>query len=765
MASRGQGGTAAEPPSMELLAPAGSMAAFEAALAEGADAVYVGAPAFNARALARDFSHAEIGAMIRQAHEQGRKLYIAMNSLIREDEMRRAVEALSIFARLGPDALIIQDLGLLHLARRYFPELVLHASTLMSVHNSVAARRLTGMGFERVVLARELTMEEIGKVAGQAGAELEIFVHGAMCFSYSGLCLFSSLHGGRSSLRGQCVQPCRRRYSWQSGHGGRGGRGSGRSRGKGGYLFSMNDLCGIDLLPAMQRLGIASLKIEGRLRSVEYVRKTVRAYRLALDRLGADSDSRQQVLAEAHRLLDEAMGRRRTPGFFLDSRPARVVTPAVSGNTGLLLGRVERLERRRGKAVLHLRLRGDVAVGDRLRLHDEASGERRAFTVYTLLVGGKTVKGARAGQAAAIVMPGDAAFARGFHGLLFRVDVGSRKGREQGRRVRPGRMARDRVTPDRGRVETVLDALQWRPVGSGRSAAGSSRSRSRGSRQQRQRGQAGTWWVRLRSLQAVRRRLPVRPARFLLPLNRETMAEIGKANRRGPSTPVPLVWCLPPVIQEADLDWYAAQVRMLLENGFSEFELGHCSQVALFSATMSRPAGQGGLRLHGGYTFNMLNSAALAAAARLGLAGVQFALETDESNLTSALATFRAVLRRRQRRDDGTAMKIGLLAYGRPPLFTARLQAEHFRYRQEFASPRGERFVLDQDHGLTHARSILPFSLLRFRNELFRAGVDYLVLDLGGGPLKREVETLSALLRGTGRLPPAMEGNYTGALV
>ena len=206
--------TTAPATDMELLAPAGTLAAFAAALEAGADAVYVGAPGLNARALARDFTFAEIAAMTRHAHEQGRRLYVAMNSLVKEGELRLALENLEALARIGPDALIIQDLGLLHLARRFFPELRLHASTLMTATSSLAASRFASLGFRRVVLARELSLAEIRTIGERSGVELEIFIHGAMCFSYSGLCRFSSLHGGKSSLRGQCVQPCRRRYDW-----------------------------------------------------------------------------------------------------------------------------------------------------------------------------------------------------------------------------------------------------------------------------------------------------------------------------------------------------------------------------------------------------------------------------------------------------------------------------------------------------------------------------------------------------------------------
>ena len=183
-------------PAMELLAPAGSFAAFKAAMDEGADAIYIGAPELNARALARDFTYPEIAGLVRAAHRKGVKLYIAMNSLMKEDEVEKAVKGLAMFEEIEVDALIIQDLGLYHLARNYFPKLSLHASTLMSAHNSLAVRKYMDLGFKRVVLPRELTLDEIREVHRQTSAELEVFVHGAMCFSDCVLLLFSSMFGG-----------------------------------------------------------------------------------------------------------------------------------------------------------------------------------------------------------------------------------------------------------------------------------------------------------------------------------------------------------------------------------------------------------------------------------------------------------------------------------------------------------------------------------------------------------------------------------------
>ncbi|NOQ45816.1 MAG: U32 family peptidase [Desulfobulbaceae bacterium] len=754
-------------PAMELLAPVGSLSAFEAACSEGADAVYIGAPAFNARALSRDFSFAEIGAMIEHMHGSGKKLYIAMNILVKEEEMRQAMEALSIFSRLQPDALIIQDIGLLYLARRFFPDLPLHASTLMSVHNSLGADQLTDMGFERVVLARELTIDEMESIARASGAELEVFIHGAMCFSYSGLCLFSSLHGGKSSLRGQCVQPCRRRYSWESGK--KGGRGAGKKGKGGGYLFSMNDLCGIDFLPQLRQVGVASLKIEGRLKTVEYVRKSVRAYRLALDTIDSPEQERLGALDEAHSLLDEAMGRKRSTGYLLDSRPQHAVTPGISGNTGQMAGKVGRLDTRRGKdgrvkTELTVLLRKTVNVGDRLRLHDERSGERQSFSLKSLKIKGKPVQQGRVGQKVQILFAGGLkTLKRGvFHGLLFRVDVRSRKiGTKKGGRLS---FAKTRKKPvyDRRLVERILDTLHWHPVRICKSPGTALKRYEFKGKKPRDSRRRPDIWIRLQSLKSLGHRFPVRPNRFLVVLSRENISEKNKRGAKLRKQQALIIWELPPIIAEKDLAWYQQAVEQLLQDGFCEFQLGHCSQVGLFDRkgdghTTDR------LRLYGGYTFNVLNSGALQAVHNLQMAGVQFSLETDRLTMASALGNFSVSMGKQGAK--ARQMKIGMYVYGRPPLFTARLDSSHFNYHRPFVSPRQEKFNLKHREGITRAYSSIPFSLLSHHNELQDMGVDYMVMDLSTGPLKKEIATLSTLLRGSGRLPNTLGGNFQGNLV
>ena len=754
-------------PTMELLAPAGSFPAFEAALAEGADAVYVGAPGFNARALSRDFTFAEIGSMIKQAHRQGIKLYIAMNSLVKESELPGALEALSCFEQLRPDALIIQDLGLLYFARTWFPDIPLHGSTLMSVHNSLAADELTRLGFERVVLARELTIEEMAEIHRKTGAEIEVFVHGAMCFSYSGLCMFSSLHGGKSSLRGQCVQPCRRHYSWlQSGKIGRTGGKKAATR----YLFSMNDLCGVDLLPALREAGVSCLKIEGRMKSASYVANTVAAYRMALDSMDEPDEEQDRILREAHRLLDDAMARKRSTGYMLTQNPAEAITPEQSGNSGQLLGRVQGVQQKRtrdgkNRLTLHLILAGPVSEGDRLRLHDEKTGERVSFTLRFLQVHGHRQKTGEAGQKVQLSFTGGlkGKTDRNFRGSLFKVDVGSRITGERSGRRRSRKLSSRKVLPDRRKVEDILDHLFWKRgrVDMSRPAKGKGRKNSRNTGR-RSSGKELPWWVVLSSLADLKQRLPVRPVRIIVPLNRDNMRRLGQLGSKMKKYQAKIIWRLPPVVDEADLDWYRGQVRKLLSSGYSRFELSHCSQYGLFMSGRKRDRDRQP-ELYGHYSLNLLNSAALHAVRHLGYQGALFSLETEGENLAAAAAHFKGQGGRVKARQQ---MKLGLYVYGRPPLFTARLDSEQYDYRQLFVSPKEEHFTLEHRDGLTLARSTLPFSLLKWQQELAAMGIDYLMLDLSGGPVQKEAATVSTLLARNGKQRlPVLSGNFQGTLV
>jgi len=360
----------------ELLAPAGSLEAFFAAMEAGADAVYCGLQSFSARAKAKNFSLTDLSAMTAYAHQRQRKLFVTMNTLVKEAELPLLIDNIAAVEQAGVDALILQDLGVWRLAREHFPNLKLHSSTQMTVHNSAGVKQLEKMGFERAVLARELTLAEISHIRSQTQIELEHFVHGALCFCFSGQCYFSSYLGGKSGNRGRCTQPCRRRYSY---------------RGKNGYYFSPNDLSAIELLPELYQAGVSSFKIEGRMKSAEYVSNVVTAYRQMMD---ADPQQRPEVLKSARALLKQSYGRTPTKGFLAGSQPTDIATPSLRGSTGRYLGEIKRVSGNK----LHFNSRDSLHVGDRIRIQPGSDKVGTAFTLKQLWAGAKAVKKMAAGQ-------------------------------------------------------------------------------------------------------------------------------------------------------------------------------------------------------------------------------------------------------------------------------------------------------------------------------------------------------------------------------
>lgn len=258
---------------MELLAPAGGMAELIAAVQSGADAVYLGADMFSARAGAGNFSEEQLKNAVEYAHFYGVKVHCAINTLIKEKELQTAIDTAIMAAKSGVDALIIQDIGLAKHLRKVLPTIELHASTQMTVTSLEGVKYLEKQGFSRVVLARELSMAEIEKIVKGAKAEIEVFVHGAICMSYSGQCLMSSILGGRSGNRGRCAQPCRLCYDLLE---------NGKET-ESAYVLSPKDMALIKHLRSLKNIGVASLKIEGRLKSAEYVSAVTGVYRKYID--------------------------------------------------------------------------------------------------------------------------------------------------------------------------------------------------------------------------------------------------------------------------------------------------------------------------------------------------------------------------------------------------------------------------------------------------------------------------------------------------
>ena len=255
---------------MELLAPAGSMEALRAAVCNGADAVYLGADTFNARINARNFSAADLQEAVVYCHVRGVKVHLTLNTLVLDREMPRAAELIRLAASCGVDAFIVQDLGMVSLCRQLAPDVPIHASTQMSIHSLEGVMEAAALGCSRVVLARELPAEEIAQICKRSPVEIEVFVHGALCMCYSGQCYLSSVIGRRSGNRGQCAQPCRLPYGY--------GRFESTR-----YPLSLKDNCLVGELDELRRMGVASIKIEGRMKRPEYVAIVTRAYRTVLN--------------------------------------------------------------------------------------------------------------------------------------------------------------------------------------------------------------------------------------------------------------------------------------------------------------------------------------------------------------------------------------------------------------------------------------------------------------------------------------------------
>ena len=357
---------------VELLAPAGSMDSLIAAINNGADAIYLGGSKFSARAYASNFDNETMMKAVDYAHSYGVKVYVTMNTLLKQNELKEALKYVGYLYEIGVDALIIQDTGLINLSKKVYPEFELHASTQMTVHNGEGALYFTEKGLQRIVLSRELSLDEIKHISTDLGIETEIFVHGALCVCYSGQCLMSSMIGGRSGNRGRCAQSCRMQYTLK-------GETSGEKK---GYLLSPKDTCLIEDIDAIIKSGTSSLKVEGRMKKPEYVAGVTQNYRKAIDKV------------EKHTKFDLAKGKNQLAQLFNRQGFAKAYLYKNTGkdmmsfnyakNTGVFIGKVQE----NGEVILE----ADVALGDGIRFEDDG------FTLSKIMLKGKEVKEAYEGD-------------------------------------------------------------------------------------------------------------------------------------------------------------------------------------------------------------------------------------------------------------------------------------------------------------------------------------------------------------------------------
>lgn len=736
---------------MEILAPAGSVNHFIAALEAGADSVYVGAPFLNARNPAKELRFEEIAAMVDHARNCDKRIYVALNSLVKEDDLPRLIQTLSELEAINPHGLIVQDLGVIELIRRYFKSLRVHASTLMFAHNRNDVELLADLGCSRIVLARELSLKEIESIVRSSRVEIEVFVHGAMCFSYSGRCLFSSYHGGKSGLRGNCVQPCRRKFSVGSvGTGARGGK-SGK---KSGYVFSMNDLEGIDFIDEFKQMGVASIKIEGRLKPITYVQHVVRAYRMVLD---ADSDEKQDALVEARSLLEASLGRKRSTGYFLSSAPKDAIVSSHSGNIGTYLGMFTGFTHSDRDLWGTLNARESCREGDRLRLHFDKSGERTAFTA-------KQVERRDGGQTA-VLLPGNLS-KKHLQGRvdLYRVDT-----------VKPRRSAADapafhmKIKPFSAKHVDIVrkrSNMVWNRLASTNQPV---QTKTRGGKQQSpppqqsppsRQSRSSELWIRFDTVKPIYQKLPFIVDRYIIPINKKNLAETGHLSRYFGKNRNCIIWALPPVVYDQKSASLQRDVNVLIRSGFRSFQVSTIGQFNLFN--------EKNISLFGDYSLNVLNSRTMRMMTEFGMKGFQFSIETDRAALKRAVGAYRSDMDQSDSARSSNKHKnglVGLTVYGAPPLFMSRVHAQDVSFKQRIISPKQEGFVIQKVGGESFTRPLRPFSLLPYRKELEMIGIDYMIIDLSGlGVDRRALEDLTKRIVGKERTTKLPTFNFEGSL-
>ena len=369
---------------IELLSPVGDFDCLKAAVQNGADAVYFGASSFSARAFASNFDDETLKKAINYAKIRGVKTNLTLNTLIKNDEMYNAIALAKKAYEYGIDAIIVQDLGLARYMIKNFPGLAVHASTQLSVHNLEGVLTLQNMGFSRVVLSRELSLQEIEFISKNSKVEIEVFAHGALCISYSGQCLFSSMVGGRSGNRGKCAQPCRLPYELLE---------NDKCIDK-GYLLSPKDLCGLEYLPQLVKAGVTCLKIEGRMKTPEYVATVTRIYRKYLDL--AISKNNFEIDEKDKKDLLQVFNRGGFSSGHLDSTENRkLIYPQKSNNMGIYLGTISNFNKNHGhisfttNEILH--------VGDKICVENKKH-ETNLYTISELMKNDKNITEAHIGE-------------------------------------------------------------------------------------------------------------------------------------------------------------------------------------------------------------------------------------------------------------------------------------------------------------------------------------------------------------------------------
>jgi U32 family peptidase len=762
-ARKGGIGASGEPgpsrrPFPELLAPAGSPESYFAAVEAGADAVYLGFRKFSARERAENFTLEDYCRILPHARGRGVKIYLAMNALLTEAELPEAISLLHQVAPLSPDGVIVSDLGLLRIVRDFFPGIPIHVSTQAGCASLAAADRFARLGAQRVILERHLSLPEVRRIVSRARPGVEIFVHGALCYSYSGKCFFSSYLGGRSANRGECVQPCRRLYGHPGGE---------------EAIFSTRDLSLMEILPELVPLGLAAMKIEGRMRSADYVAGVVSAYRTALDRIREGRP--EEGVSEGLRILSATAGREPTLGIVGGADPARVVAGGSSGDVGRLLGPV--IEDRDGW--VYVRCDAPPSRGDRLRVQFRGEGSGRGFSALSL----REAAGGFLVQVPFPVSPGDRVFRVGGGG---RAELTRMAKREREALAPEGVRFRVAVGEDEVRVEASYGSarrqfafrVSARGARTGEPLPPDAAERLRGAYRSDlpvgeisvEGGGGAVSWADVTGLflkaargfdkefylEGKRLRLAILPTLRVKGSRRETLptvffvgctadqlsllprvpevipvVEFTKAAARDPAAACRgfrdrVHFRLPAPLLEDEAPFYRRTVREALEKGYRRWFAADVGHFELFAGRPRRE-----LEIVSDHYLYAFNTGALAELSSLGASRMVLPVEAD-------LHSLRAV--GRYLHELGIAV-----AYAAVPLMISRLVPAGGVRDAEVRSPREERFFVRTGERGSTVLPAAPFSASGVLHEMRAAGIRDFFADLKGAPAGEIGSILSAL--------------------
>jgi putative protease len=717
---------------IELLAPAGSPEALDAAVAEGADAVYLGLKSFNARMRSANFAFSQFEGAVKALRRMGRKVYVTVNTVFEQREAGRVWQLLNYLAAVGPDAIIVQDFGVLEMARET-GGLRVHASTQMNIASARGANALSARGVSRAVLARELSIDEIRAVRQSTNLELEVFVHGALCVSESGLCLFSSYLGGKSANRGMCTQACRRLYHTEgevsplastarnaprSG----GGLRSPPLRGfhprnapastNSGYFFSPCDLSLIARIPELAEAGVTSFKIEGRMKSAEYVGAVVSAYRLVIDSLGGGEEQQRRALEDARRILRNDFARPKTE-YFAGAASGGWLLPDQAGGTGIPLGTILSVKRENGAVLGLVRCAVTPRVGDSARFHRADDSRRQTHKLTAAYSAGGN-------ESWYISIPGG--FDTGDAVYLIQTKAMSRRYPP----VIPKDLSLFTRRPGRERAPAAPFPALPR---SGGAAAAHGRNKDRDTLPE-------GLYAAAASIEDLYVLQSERPAAAILPVNRKTAPRLLENGAPLPFRPAELILSLDPYFPQDAEAFYAETLPALTEAGYRAFILNNPGHFSLFGgrAAAGKPILAAGPWL---YTFNGW------AAAFLQKLGADYAVSPLENNRQNLEKTW-----------DGKQLRsrvfVNLFAW--PPLFRVRADLGKVYGFRRFSGGRGETFSFigaDAAAGGVHGQTVVipeqPFSIVDKRPFLEAAGFRRFILDFSGGafsgafPLKKRL--------------------------